>query len=284
MEITKKIHILKIDFDINVAADKKIKRFVNSIVIFGDRITLIDTGVKGAENDIFEYIIKNNRGPSEISTIILSHSHPDHIGSASAIKKQTGCRVLAHEAEREWIEDIDLQAKERPVPGFFDLAGDSVKIDGFLRHNQLVKADDNITLRIVHSPGHSKGSINILFQEDRILFTADSVPLKNDIPNYDNFKDMESSLNFIKTDDSYDVLLTSWTPPLLNKDEINNTIAQGQEYIRKIDGIVKKTYAGKESFPLEFCGKTISELGLPPFLVTPMVDKTLRSHLEQRPY
>jgi glyoxylase-like metal-dependent hydrolase (beta-lactamase superfamily II) len=50
--------------------------------------------------DIFDYIRSTGRDPSEIVLIILTHSHPDHIGAARAIKQLTGCSIAAHPAER----------------------------------------------------------------------------------------------------------------------------------------------------------------------------------------
>ena len=117
MKITDNIHQLRIDFNIQFAPDKILPRFVNVIIVFGDRITLIDTGVKGSETAIFDYIRQNGYSMADIDRIILSHAHPDHIGSAARIKALTGCKVLAHESEREWIENIDIQLAHRPGPG-----------------------------------------------------------------------------------------------------------------------------------------------------------------------
>ena len=52
MKLTDKIHLLQIDFEIILGPDKKIPRFVNVILILGNNITLIDTGVKGSEKII----------------------------------------------------------------------------------------------------------------------------------------------------------------------------------------------------------------------------------------
>jgi hydroxyacylglutathione hydrolase len=279
MKLTEKIHLLQIDFDIILSPQKKLARFVNVILIFGDKITLIDTGVKGSEEKIFAYITQNNRAISDIETIILSHSHPDHIGSAHKIKELTKCKILAHKSEKKWIENIDLQNLERPVPGFYNLVDHPVKVDGTLVAGQVFKAARNISLEIIHAPGHSKGSLNILFREDHILFTADSIPLKNDIPNYDHYRNLMNTLKTIKENDYYSVLLTSWTKPLTNFLDIENLINNGEEYLEKIDRTVKETYKDIEPEPLTFCRKTIARLGLPPFLVTPLVDKAFRSHL-----
>jgi len=279
MKLTDKIHQLQIDFEIAITPEKKLTRFVNVIIIFGDKITLIDTGVKGSEGKIFAYIRQFNRNISDIETIILSHSHPDHIGSANRIKDLTNCAVLSHGNEVDWIENIDLQNTLRPVPGFFNLVDHSVKVDRRLQSGQEMKVAKDVTLKIIHAPGHSKGSLNIIFKEDRILFTADSIPLKNDIPNYDNYNDLMKSLKTIKENNQYETLLTSWTPPMTNLTEMKKLISDGEEYMMKIDQIVKGIYVGDNSDPFFFCRKTIEKLGLPPFLVTPIVDQAFRSHL-----
>ncbi|HEX2395524.1 MAG TPA: MBL fold metallo-hydrolase, partial [Bacteroidales bacterium] len=230
MNLTEKIHLLRIDFEIAVSAEKKLPRFVNVILIFSDHITLIDTGVKASEKQIFEYIKQNGRDYSEIKTIILSHSHPDHIGSAARIKELTGCRIMTHKDEKEWIENIEIQSRERPVPGFFNLVDTSVQVDEFLSHNQELSVEEDLTLKFIHSPGHSKGSLNILFKEDEILFTADSIPLKNDIPNYDSYIDLINSLVKIRLNKQYKTLLTSWTPPLTDAEAINRVLTEGEDY------------------------------------------------------
>jgi hydroxyacylglutathione hydrolase len=279
MKLTEKIHLLQIDFEIAITPEKKLTRFVNVLIIFGDKITLIDTGVKGSEDKIFAYIKQNNGSISDIETIILSHSHPDHIGSANKIKDLTNCEILSHVKEIDWIENIDLQNKLRPVPGFYNLVDRSVKVDRRLQADQELKVAKDVTLEIIHAPGHSRGSLNIIFEEDSILFTADSIPLKNDIPNYDNYPDLMKSLRTIKENNRYKTLLTSWTLPLTTLPEMKKIISDGEEYMIKIDRIVKEIYIGNELEPFNFCRKTIEKLGLPPFLTTPIVDQAFRSHL-----
>lgn len=279
MKLTEKIHILQIDFEIALSVEKRLSRFVNVVLIFGGRITLIDTGVKGSEKLIFDYIRQNNRDYSEIDRIILSHSHPDHIGGAAKIKELTGCRILAHKAEKEWIENIEFQNSQRPVPGFFNLVDTSVKIDDFVSNDQELAIDEGITLKIIHSPGHSKGSLNILFEEDKILFTADSIPLNNDIPNYDNYKELMESLAFIARNNQFAILLTSWTLPLLDMNEIKTIIAEGVRYLERIDEAVKNCYNSKDPEIPDPCKSTIAKLGLPQFLAVPVVDKAFKSHL-----
>ena len=59
MKLTDKIHLLKLDFEIPLGPNKKMERFVNCILIFGEKITLIDTGTKKCAGEIFDYIKEN---------------------------------------------------------------------------------------------------------------------------------------------------------------------------------------------------------------------------------
>ena len=278
MEITKKIHLLKIDFAVQIAPDKSLPRFVNSLIILGDSITIIDCGVKNSYKLIYDYIEKNNRKISDIKTLILSHAHPDHIGSAQKIKTDTGCNVIAHFFEKDWIENIDLQYKLRPVPGFYNLVDKSVKVDTLLVGVDDLTLDKDINISTINTPGHSKGSFSILFNEDKILFTADSLPLANDIPTYDNFKDLKESITLLKSVKNYKTLLSSWTAPLYDKNDIAKLFNDGENYLDKIDTAVKEYYSEKESNALDNCRKVINELGLPPVFIVPLVDRAFKTH------
>jgi hydroxyacylglutathione hydrolase len=279
MKIKGNIHLLRIDFNIRLSPEKVLPRFVNVLLIFGEKITLVDTGVKGSEEKIFAYIAENDRSYSEIDRVILSHSHPDHIGSAARIKELTGCRILAHPAEKIWIENISTQEKERPVPGFSNLVDKSVKIDEFIEDGQILDFGNGQIAKIIHAPGHSAGSVNLFFQNEKVLFTADSIPLKGDIPNYDNARQLLDSLNTIEKNSDYEMLLSSWTPAFSDATEIKNLITEGRLWIEMIDVAVKANYLGAETEPLSFCHSTVNQLGLPPFLVNPIVDRSFRSHL-----
>jgi hydroxyacylglutathione hydrolase len=107
MELSDKIHLLRIDFEINIAPSTKIPRFVNVLILFGKKITFIDTGAKCIKTVIFDYISKQGQQISVIETIILSHSHPGHIGETAKIKELTNSKVIAHKQDQEWIENIE---------------------------------------------------------------------------------------------------------------------------------------------------------------------------------
>jgi hydroxyacylglutathione hydrolase len=120
--------------------------------------------------------------------------------------------------------------------------------------------------------------LNILFREDRILFTADSVPLMNDIPNYENYRELMNSLKAIEESGAYDVLLTSWTPPVTDKAAIEKILSDGVAYLKRIDSLVMEFYH-RNPGQSDACAAVIERLGLPPFLASPLVNRAFLSHL-----
>jgi glyoxylase-like metal-dependent hydrolase (beta-lactamase superfamily II) len=133
MKITDHIHALKIPFQITDPYGHSLPRFVYAYMIYGREITLIDNGVASSEKIISEYLRNTGRSPEEISLMILTHAHPDHIGAAQAIKEISGCSVAAHGDDRIWIENPDQQVRDRPVPGFYSLVRGSVQSIELLR-------------------------------------------------------------------------------------------------------------------------------------------------------
>ena len=147
-----KIHPLTIDFYVTPA----IKRYVIVYLIEGESCYLIDSGVDGAEETIEDYLHHIGRKLSDIKGIFLTHAHPDHIGSAAKLKEQTGCKVYASPGERPWIEDIQQQFEERPIPNFYTLVNRSVSVDTLLKDGDRVVLEPGLTIQAVGTPGHSR--------------------------------------------------------------------------------------------------------------------------------
>jgi hydroxyacylglutathione hydrolase len=283
MQISPSIHAIRHSFKIPITPNSSVERFVYSYLIYGETITLVDTGVAGGEVQIFETIRSSGRSPSEIALIVLTHSHPDHIGSASAIQHKTGCSIAAHPAERAWIEDVALQNRERPVPGFTTLVGGSVNIDHELNEGDSIEPDETREgeMQVFSTPGHSAGSISLFMHNEGALFSGDAIPIPGEMPVYDDALFSVRSVNKLKTIRGIRVLLSSWDDP--RKDGYAyRQMDLALKYLQHIHEVVLDSSGMGNPDLMELTIKSAAVLGLPPQVVNPLLARTFAANLKVR--
>lgn len=271
---------IKIPFSIPVGPDKRVERFVYSYVIDGDSLCLIDSGVAGAEKVISAALQEIGKNLADIDTLVLTHSHPDHIGAATVIQKASGAQVWAHPNERAWIEDTERQGRERPVPGFADLVSGPVKIDRLLSDGEALSFGSQNTYKVLHTPGHSSGSISLFCEETGILFCGDVIPQPGGMPIYEDVAALAESLVRLAKINNLTALYSSWADPLHGRDAVN-AIHAGMRFLKTIHDVVAKVdleYQNPD--PMELCRQCIPMLGLPPFAANPLVARSLLAHRE----
>jgi glyoxylase-like metal-dependent hydrolase (beta-lactamase superfamily II) len=283
MQITSHIHGLKIPF-IVPAPQGAVPRFVYVFLVYGDEVCLIDGGVASSHRIVFDYMMKTARRPEEIGLLILTHSHPDHMGAALAVKKATGCSVAAHQDEKAWIEDAELQARERPVPGFFSLVEGSVEVDRCLQDGDALDLG-GIEARVIYTPGHSPGSVSLWIPEEGALITADAVPVPGDPPIYEDFRQSAASIKRLMAIDGIRFLLSSWDEPR-EGEQAYMALENGLLYLQRIQqAVLRAVAAGSSLDPMQLCGPVMEELGIVGGAPNPLVARSLQSHLlalEQR--
>ncbi len=280
MKITEKVHALKHTFFIPVNQELKLERFVYSFVIFGERnIYLIDSGVADSGNTILDYIRQNGYSISDIKTLILTHSHPDHIGSARNIKEKSNCEVLAHEGEKEWIENIEKQFSDRPVPGFKSFVSESVKIDKLIKDNDLVELEEGLSIKVIHTPGHSAGSISLLFENEGVLICGDCLLLPGSLPIYENVVTAVASIKRLQQIVGVRFLLSSWDEPAIDSG-IMAKMNQSINYFKIIHKTISEIDEVKTLDPMSLCKQVINKMGLPSVAVNPLVAKSFQSNVK----
>lgn len=280
MQVTEHIHALKIPFKLRVGPDKTVDRFVFGYLIFGDEICLIDSGVAGSDGMILNYIKQTGRDPRDISRIIFTHSHADHIGGGPALRKQTGCNVAAHVDARPWIEDVDRQYAERPIGNFYDLVGGPVEIDSGLKDGDQVDLGDGETLEIFHTPGHSKGSISLLYNKDRALFSGDAVPKPDTVPIYEDVAVSIESIKKLKQIEGLKILMASWDDPQTG-DGVYASMDAGLNWFQRIHEAVRAETAGSDALDQEdLCARVLKRLGFPKIPLVPIVVTSIGAHLK----
>ena len=79
-------------------------RFVNAYALdLGDELVLVDTGTPGNEGAILAALASVGHDASRLTTILVTHAHADHSGSAAALREATGARILLSEVDAELI-------------------------------------------------------------------------------------------------------------------------------------------------------------------------------------
>ena len=159
--------------------------FVNVFLLAEpDGYALIDTGFPNSAEKILKGIQSFGIAPTQIRHIVITHGHPDHIGSSAALKKATGAAVYAHADEVAIIQAGTGFRKTIAAPGlrnrimFWILsrtlkAVEPTTVDHLIADSDTFPFDPD--LRAFHIPGHCAGQIALLWNRDGgVLFTADA--------------------------------------------------------------------------------------------------------------
>lgn len=268
-----KIHQIKIDFNVT----SEIKRYVYVYLIEGKYCYLIDSGVDGSEEKIKEYLKSLGRDIKEIKGIFLTHSHPDHIGSAGKIKEMTSCDIYASYGEKEWIENIDLQYKNRPIPNFYKLVNKSVDIDIILKDNDKIELESGLTLKAISTKGHSADGLAYILEEEKCIFTGDAIPIRGDIPIWINKEENKKTLEKLEKLQDINIYYPAWDIAY-DKETAHKKIQDGILLMSEMEKCVnkcKKSDKDLESIAKEVC----NEMNTPWFLNNPLFKKTVYSML-----
>lgn len=141
------------------------------LVDCGPSLTLIDSG---SSPDLSKLEAKVNQlgfDPAEISHLILTHYHADHILGAPSFRSKYGSRLIMHAADAQILESGDsfrslsfmFGSKLNPCPVDLKLQGDCWIELG------------SLSFRCIHIPGHTPGSIAVLVDTPKggVLFGQD---------------------------------------------------------------------------------------------------------------
>ncbi len=147
-------------------------------------LAMIDTGLPGNMGIISNFLKKLKYNINDISYIFITHYHPDHTGNVNAIKEISGAKIIAGENEKEKLLNEDL----------FNIDYNDVKSTLNANEEEFYKTTDRINhikrgkinadiylkseetfgnIKIINSPGHTKGHISVLY--NNILIAGDAI-------------------------------------------------------------------------------------------------------------
>ena len=277
MQITQNIHALKITFPSAVSENEAVERFVYVYFIFGKNVCMIDGGVAASYPNIVDYLNSSGKKIEEIHLLAHTHCHPDHIGSSPAIREASGSEVAAHGFAKPWIEDVDLQYRERPTGTFYTLVSGSVGIDRILNDGDTLDLGEGQSLTVLHTPGHSRDSVSFFHDQDKVLFTGDTIPVPDERPVYDDVLALIGSIRKLQALKGIEVLCSSWLEPKYG-DDAYSEMEKSVEYIQHLHEIVCRAQADFPSMDrADLCNRVLEIIKQP---TVPNVIKTIEAHLD----
>ena len=141
-------------------------------LVHGDEVTLIDSGISAS---LAEEIIDGLRivkASLKIKNLILTHAHLDHTGGAATIVEKFSPNVYAHFNEAEAIMKGD---ESRVLTFMFPYDYTPVEVTHTVKEGDRIFLNNGDELLVIHTPGHTSGSICIFDEKNKALFTGDTI-------------------------------------------------------------------------------------------------------------
>lgn len=147
---------------------------VYAYLIDGPQLTLIDAGLVGSGKRVAREVARLGRSMGDLTRIICTHAHPDHIGGVREIADDREVEVLMHPADLAGLKVTLRDAVANRNRGQL--------IAYFTRHpGEATPVEDGEVLpimgglRVVHTPGHTPGSICLYAPDHKLLFVGDTL-------------------------------------------------------------------------------------------------------------
>ncbi|MFF3751783.1 MBL fold metallo-hydrolase [Streptomyces sp. NPDC002018] len=146
-----------------------------------EELTLVDAGHRHAAPDIERAIRSLGASPEALRRIVLTHCHRDHVGAAGELAERYGAEVLAHRLDAPVVRG-DLPV---PEPALLDWEiplyehgltvpeAPPTRVDRELEDGDELDFGDGA--RVVHTPGHTDGSIGVHLPRHGVLFVGDTI-------------------------------------------------------------------------------------------------------------
>jgi hydroxyacylglutathione hydrolase len=136
--------------------------------ILGDEVTHEAVVVDPGDN-IAEILSRLQKHGLTLRQIVITHAHIDHVGGAALLKKATGAPVFLNQNDLGLLGAMEMQAGWLGVPTPEVGSPDASAEDG------LTVGLATLPGQVIHTPGHTPGSICLLFPQQQLLLAGDTL-------------------------------------------------------------------------------------------------------------
>jgi hydroxyacylglutathione hydrolase len=136
--------------------------------ILGDEVTHEAVVVDPGDN-IPEILSRLQKHGLTLRQIVITHAHIDHVGGAALLKKATGAPVFLNQQDLGLLGAMEIQAGWLGVPTPEVASPDASADDG------LTVGLATLPAEVIHTPGHTPGSICLLFPQQQLLLAGDTL-------------------------------------------------------------------------------------------------------------
>lgn len=149
----------------------------------GQELVLVDAGLPHQADRVLDAVGKLGRAARDLRHIVLTHGHPDHLGSAAALVRATGARTYMHAADAPLAEGGGPFRPMTPAPGPMrhvafhvvwapNKPAEPVRIDRHVADGETLPFAGG--LQVIHAPGHCAGHVALLGRHGRLLVCGDA--------------------------------------------------------------------------------------------------------------
>ncbi len=127
----------------------------NAYLVAGDEPTLIDCGSSAGYGALKRNLARHGYQPCDIRRVVATHGHWDHVGGMAQLRAESDAELWLHAGDRQAVETGD---RDRTAAFLYDQPFPSVPVDRLL-HDGEVLALGAYRFHVLHTPGHSPGSV-----------------------------------------------------------------------------------------------------------------------------
>jgi glyoxylase-like metal-dependent hydrolase (beta-lactamase superfamily II) len=160
-------------------------------LVRGERTLLVDTGIVATPGGVILPALESlGLAVADLDFVVVSHADVDHFGGNAALREAAPQAVfMAHEADVPWIESSERILRERygwyaahgvdydaeTFAWLRDAMGPDSPVDVRLAGGETIRLGPELSLRVLHLPGHSPGHIGLWERRSATAIVTDAV-------------------------------------------------------------------------------------------------------------